>query len=623
MSASTTSAAGSPSLTAAAALVMQGGTGLTPQGGLGLGLTPLGMGMGSSSLVHGLAGMSQAEQEEERTRRLEVIKEMIGAQAAGLVSQEGVERAARKVGLECLWEEGMGIGDKRVLSIAGSGLLIEVDFQGDAIAAVGLSFPASKEGEDGVGRFAKKGSEVLKKDLIGNGKQDYVYAGDFLANLQRLAKMDQLGGDDVSCFDAVDGIFKCLERIYQREVSNVKDKGKVSIEYEVMCNHSGRPLMHGERRVGLGLQYWIDQRLVAQEIDDTEGLEINTEEAINGLLGKVPTRMWTIMVECEESPAQLNEGIKVSDQWVSNNVEKPAKQELDAVHISLNQIDWLDVKDSGLANGKVPDVRFVARFEPTVLLPLQLAMQVHQSLNSAVDQSAIIPATYEAHLFAELDAQNGISTNPRTAEHSLGSTHSGKPRKVTFTLFNQSQDIALAISEVPFKHPMQIVNLLPVLRQWALVSSILRRSFTPRTQEDKPSNPDSRTGKGTNGSNASPPKFQTLEEELAEFLASPSTNGDANDASSAVEISFITSPLPRFTVHFQNPKFGGKLASVAFSIGLNGAFEGVEVDDGRPPPENVDNTEEATNLMMKLREKTRKVLDISESIGVLIEWLSE
>ena len=254
-------------------------------------------------------------------------------------------------------------------------------------------------------------------------------------------------------------------------------------------------------------------------------------------------------------------------------------------------------------------------------------MQIQQSVNSPVDQTTILPTTYEALLFADVDAQNPLPTTPRTVDQTLLSPDFEKARKYTFTLFNQSQDFAQTIAELPFKHPMQIVSLLPTLRQWALAGTLLRHSFTPTVHEEPPAEQNGNEKELTNGTTSSPPAFQTLEEEFADFLSSkPSTSDGARDNPLAVEISFITSPLPRFTVHFQNPKYSGKLASVTFAIGLNGTFEGVEVDDGRPPPatEGADGADEATNAInMQLRDKVRKVLEIGESIGVLVQWLSK
>ena len=172
---------------------------------------------------------------------------------------------------------------------------------------------------------------------------------------------------------------------------------------------------------------------------------------------------------------------------------------------------------------------------------------------------------------------------------------------------------------------MQIVNLLPTLRQWALVGTLLRRSFTPTAHEKLPAKSDKSSEKEIlNGTESSSPAFQTLEEELADFLSTkPSTSDSAHDNPLNIEISFITSPLPRFTVHFQNPRYGGKLASVTFAVSLNGTFDGVEVDDGRPPPDGADVTDETTNTIIRLREKVRKVLEIGESISLLVAWLSK
>lgn len=111
-------------------------TGLTPAG-MGTpgveGVSPLpahliGVAGTGSSVNGGLSllkhGQSVKDQEEERKMRLETIVRLLG-QRWGYVSREGVERCARRVGLECLWEDEISGAEGRTLSIAGNSVLVE------------------------------------------------------------------------------------------------------------------------------------------------------------------------------------------------------------------------------------------------------------------------------------------------------------------------------------------------------------------------------------------------------------------------------------------------------------------------------------------------------------------
>ena len=61
--------------------------------------------------------------DDERRRRIESILAMLKTRP-GRVSEEGVERLAKRTGLEYLWEG--QVGGPRMLSIAGTGVLIDV-----------------------------------------------------------------------------------------------------------------------------------------------------------------------------------------------------------------------------------------------------------------------------------------------------------------------------------------------------------------------------------------------------------------------------------------------------------------------------------------------------------------
>ncbi|KAL8829292.1 MAG: hypothetical protein Q9170_006232, partial [Blastenia crenularia] len=113
-------------------------TGLTPAG-MGTpgveGVSPLPSHLGGSvtgvdgvgTTVNGALKQQVREQEEERKLRLETIVRLLG-QRWGYVSREGVERCARRVGLECLWEDEVSGAEGRTLSIAGDSVLVDVAF---------------------------------------------------------------------------------------------------------------------------------------------------------------------------------------------------------------------------------------------------------------------------------------------------------------------------------------------------------------------------------------------------------------------------------------------------------------------------------------------------------------
>ena len=650
----------SPAATAAAAMLMEGVTfnGFPPNAagaGFGLGLTPRGVGMGYTPLPMAMsasqAGMSAVaaalDQEEERRRRMVVIVDMVGGRW-GFVSREGVERASGRLGLERLWDDEVR---KETLTVAGTGVLVDVGFgaQGE-VGSVVVQFEGSWEGVKG---GAEAAGRVLEGNLKGKEERDRGYVGleGFVGNLERLAGMDRLGSGGVSCFDAVYGIYKSLDRVFKWELEKARGQAQEVVENELLCKHDGRPKMHTKGRVGLALQYWVERRLLAEKGTSDE-MDIDkpiTNEDEDGM------SFWSAIIECEASPAELYPSIRVSDAWVTESVQKPPPADPTILPLDDSPIDWQEPPPTYLSpqspiNGnsvmnidsnldsqlKQPEVRFVAKFEPPVVVPLQLAIDIHQSVGAPLSQDMLLPTTYESLIFADSDAKNPNLTTPRMTEKDVTcydpTIETSTSHKHKYTLLTSPQDFARAITHLPFSHPRQIIAILPILRQWALTASILRRSFVPDPPSDKQP-PTSNAEGATSGHEDGAPTFQTLDAELANFMSSPlpsdpafSGNGTSSNKVRVVSMTLTTTPLPRLVFNFSNPRYGGRLASIGFNVGLNGTIDGVDVDDGSPPWQHngndVDGLGGQGSSVIKLREKVRRVLEIGEDIGVAVEWMT-
>lgn len=617
--------------------------GFTNGAGLGLGFTPRGTGFtpvamqmtGSSGGINGI--LAAQDQEEERKRRIEAVTAMVAGRW-GFVSQEGVERCAKRLGLDALWEDGMGDG-KRMLTIAGTAMLLEVEFEAEDVMGCVLSFPGS--GED-VGGRAARGAEVLRRDLKGDG---YVRLEGFVENMEILGRMDRLGGEKISCFDATDGVFRSLEKLWRWEIEREKQQGKEGVEEEVMCRRSGRPRMHTRGRAGLALQYWME-RLVLGEEKEADEMDID-DKGTGEVDGEA--EIWSAIIECEASSAELYPSIRVSDAWLPQAVGRSAPAEPNELPGNDPSIDWQEppptllapdeqgesaatvTESNPLQQPKPPDVRFVARFEPPVVVPLQTAIQVHNSVGLPIPQEMILSTTYESLLFARNEVQTP-QAEPRTVEKSV-STYDSATDTLTshihkYSLFPQQQDWARSITHLPFSHPRQIIAVLPILRQWALTGSILRRAFDPDKEPPPPKANGHSTSSQDQPSPPEPTPFQTLDAELAAFMASPLPNAPKppSDQVREVQVTFKATPVPQFQVNFPNARYGGKLAGLNFMVGLNGVVGSVDVHDGSPDwgGNGVANGEggEKAKEVVSLREKVRKVLEVGESIGVAVEWLA-
>ena len=644
-------------------------TGLTPAGGIGTpGVSPLpshlGAGEGVGTSVNGsLVRQQVRDQEEERKIRLEAIVQLMG-QRWGYVSREGVERCARRVGLECLWDDELPGTDSRTLSIAGNSVLVDVTFvgTGDEVGSVTLAFPGREDG--GWGTSAKEGAQVLQKDLKGEDKEPLAYVAlePFVANLERLGNLDRLAAGDVNCFDAVDGIGGALRKIWEMEMTKRKEgKGvelQEGIEIDVMCKDSGKPTMHAEGRLGLALQYWMDRRHLAGWKRKADEMEVDGAERT---ASEKPST-WSATIECQSSSVDMYTSIRVSSNWVGEPVEKPAADQEDPFSSSINEasnINWQDppptfanietqpatAMDLGVDTilpQKPPDVRFTARLHPPVLVPLQTAINI---FNSVGVQEAIQPTTYDSLLLPDEDGTPSLSTTERVVEREVsgpsdddaGSMELGARHK--YTLFTDAQAYARNIEEIPFAHPRQIVALLPVLRQWAFVSSLLRRCFQPSEQgNEKPdvsndaspvsasdSDSDSDSSDSDSSFDHDGRRFpiRSIPNEMKAFHNHQPSSSDSSrlQRPTPIDISLsLSGSAPRFDLIFPH---NADLASIAFSVEANAEIADVEImlRAGADGNEKMDGEEGLEARMKKRKEAVKRVLELSEDLGVLVRWI--
>ena len=605
-------------------------SGLTPAGmGMGLGMTPPGGGqLGASGTLNGL-GISDVRQEDEGRRKMEEIIATIGTRW-GRVCQEGLERAAKRVGLECLWEEGRA--GKRTLSIAGNGVLIDVEFNMEDVKNVTLEFAGSRSE---VGKRAAEGAVVLKRDLKGEEEGSYVTLDAFVGNLERLAKMDKLSEGAVNCFDVLEGIRGALQTVFDFEVGRTRaekgpDAAKEAIDRKVLCRASGRPMMHTAGRVGLTLQYWMDRQLLLSATQEPEAMDIDTDSG--PCVGK--SGIYSAILETEATPSSIYPPVRLSNSWLGSPVEKPGPSESDPFLEHASSINWeeppptyisfdkssdenitsSDQQDS-LQNPKTPNVRFIARFEPPLVVPLQTAADIYQSVGAPLAQDSIQPTTYESLLFADTTTPPHHD-GPRIATKRLTSYDvTGEPTEHLhrYSLFTVQPDYGRVIDAIPFSHPRQLIAIFPLLRQWALIGSLLRRSFVPDPLSLSDSTTDTFRSTDDDLDIMVNDQEMTVEEELAALLndnrpSAPSPQSDKENALT-VDITLCTTSLP--------PRVGvvwprrDSLRSVDFGVGLNGV---IEVSPG--------NEGEGGQAILE-RDKISKILSIAEDVGVLIEWLSK
>ncbi len=533
-------------------------------------------------------------------------------------------------------------------------------FKSNVVEHVALTLPTSS---DAVNAHAPKGAAILQKDLspppgVSSINTTLAKFGD---NLERLARLDRLSTAELSCYEAISGVYSSLHKIFEHE----KDITKRSInatgikptmsqneraEREVLCKKSGRPMMHAGRRVGLSLQYWMNKRLApAGEGDSTStGVGTTTSGGENTEYSdEANPQIWSATIECEASPAKLYPPIRVSENWVSEKITKSQDVENLFGASESKIIDWLEPSntvmpivsgqgdamaiDSNTNTHKLPDIRFIAKLEPPIVVPLQIAVEIYATVGISIPPESFRPTTFDGLVVPAdpndaLGQQTGVRELKRLKTVLIqGDNGDVVERRHRNTLYAQKQDFGRMIDEIPFSHPRQLIAILPVrtslnhptlltsqksditflqtLRQYALIARILHNSFPPNNSSNNNPSPAPQP--------TIPPK-QTIEEELAALL-SPTPQPPLQPLDPLpIDITLSTQPTPRISLIFQ---LNNQLTNLTFEISSNADIALVEQN---VLDSNIMHDGGSKQISM---QDLGRVLEISEDLGIVVEFL--
>ncbi|KAI9735987.1 MAG: hypothetical protein M1834_001453 [Cirrosporium novae-zelandiae] len=563
------------------------------------------------------------DNEDERSRRLNMILQIIGTKT-GYVSSDGLERVAKRCGLDCLWDENPLRGESTFM-IAGSHFIIEVAFSpGEdkrAIRKLTLTFPTTQGSELHEG--GARGAEVLKHHLSPSeddeGHGGYVDLRRFKQDLETLAGLDKLSAE-INCFEALEGLYNSLRKIWVFELKkmdcNRPDDRSATNEPKrrrVLCTKSGRPDMHSRNQVGLSTAYWIERHLVLHRIAKPKTFPRNEQDESDEML---EPKIWAVVLECEAYPADAYPPMRVANQWVSDEVEKPMEARDDIFDLdlpSIPQIDWIDPVPTTTKAGLLPDIRFVAHLEPPVTLPCSVVSIIYQNMGHVVTPQQLTTfgqfVTFESLLFPHM-VQIPVFGQMGQQQINLSRTVSSQTkdrilieRQHLNSLFLQKQDYGKTISEIPFSHPRQLIEIFPILRQWVLVSSILTNSFSAPNPPPAPKSPPN-------------PKSPTsLSASLSKVLLIPPSEdlGEPKPPLVNMTVVFNTRPTPRFMVSFNT---GSNHPPIQFAIQIlpNGEVQASDLVTPRQEPLDEERRR-------KLEDKIAGAVKISEDLGMVIELL--
>ncbi|KAF2215564.1 hypothetical protein CERZMDRAFT_81730 [Cercospora zeae-maydis SCOH1-5] len=577
----------------------------------------------SMSEIMGVGAGRKRNEDEERKAKINKILKKIG-KPKGRVSKAGIERVARRCGLTA-------VGDDTEISLAGVGekMMLVVNLQGDAVeGVVPQIFVCEAEKKDEEQYMGIAASKVLLQNLkVPDGIALQSKLDRFAINLDRLAKMDRMSKGQVDCFEAINGVYTSLKKLYDLEKDAVKalrelknDDADEKAAREVLCKRSGRPFMHENGKIGLSLGYWTPLQCPKTSAVKVDGPLVDEPQ------DSLESDIWSLRIEAQPCAAGMYPSLRVSDAWLPENFDIVQQEQgipwQDPPNTLINT-NPTDTGDSMAIDGeRLPDLRFVAKLDPPVILPLQIAATILATLGDQYSQSISFPI-YHLNLLG-IKSQD-LSTKV-VSEQTILVPRADEDTNVLheYVLDIPKGDLAYTLEEIPFSHPRQLVELLPTLRQWASTGKLLHNTFVKSAARN------AQAGNGSNGthqgsdsaSKASPDR------DLNELLDNV---GIERLHKTRVDVSFASGsqlpiPTPNISLAISDAT-GEDLSHVVFQIMPNADvvvehFDGMDIAD--PEPDKIASEEQQTEQNqpdeMK-KKKLAKALEVSNDLGIWVEWM--
>ncbi|KAI1098916.1 mediator of RNA polymerase II transcription subunit 1-domain-containing protein [Jackrogersella minutella] len=519
--------------------------------------------------VGGLVGAAGRTDEEDRKKRMEAVIAALWAQNSSRVSNQGLERLAIHLSLECLWEDVKGAGENaKTLIIAGQTMAVEVNITNHVVHEASLVYTESLPI---IEKHVDKASAILLKDLsLAPGQSPLTKRlTQFRANLERLATLDKLSvTPGFNCHEAIAGIWESLERLHRWDVQKLRDEDHTlsgmsdeRLRVFALCLRNGCPLMHTRGRIGLSIDYWKERRKIASTTVESEN-----------------AKTWGILIECADANGMVYTPVRVSDKWISPDIEKSNLTDDEMISATGPVLDWLEpantliqspeeMKTEGgleLTGPKPPEVVFMANFDPPVIVPHAVAMEVYKI---SATNTPLTSITFDALMFPVVDGSSYDPSEPReisftqtipTFTNRLHGQPQAEPvlKAHQNTLFIYKPVYGQVLNNVPFSHPKDLITILPLLRQYAFLSLLLTNSLKPK--ENKSTVKKAETDK----ENLQP---LTRQQEFENFISGKDKN--ASTEALKVDITLTAHPVPRLFLVFP---FKSHTANVTLEIQIGG-----------------------------------------------------
>lgn len=461
------------------------------------GLTPLSSGqdgLGISTHLPLSQGRDVRNPETDRLTRIQQVATLLKTRAATCcITREGVERIAQLQGFETIWDESN-------LNVAGSAVDLEIIFDPidkDTVRDVVLNVNPTATGEP---QLRKDGTQILKDDLTAQqangltGPWNTLEA--FSANLRRLRQLDHVDST-TNCFEVIGGLYEAFQKIWDEEKSHLQWRNKL---HHLCYGSVGRPGMDRKPRLGFSLNYWADKHEDFQTTNQIHGEDHPAEDEVED------SRLWTAQFYCEAG----NFSIPVSKDWLAAEVLSKEVPEnlLDSTIESLKP-KWRDpIADAATSQLQAKDdtdtimmdppnaipqmlnLHFVCSLDPEVLLPVNVAASLNTEINMIeIDQGAAMTYQQALQMYRNAKAVTAMEKQierrwhrPVPVVNGSGKVEFHEHSYALYSATNGTELWCLQVKELKLTHPKQFANAVQLMRQYALLWTLLKNLVEPASK---------------------------------------------------------------------------------------------------------------------------------------------
>lgn len=517
---------------------------------------------------------------------------------------------------------------------------MEIGMRDHVVQSVSLQFPVSGPS---VTKHASKAEAIILDDLkLAPNQHPWTKSLDrFAANLERLAVLDKLSvldKDDskphIVAHDAVAGLYESLDKLHDWDIKKLREdlelsqKGDDYIRISAMCERNGQPVMHERGHVGLCLDYWREQRLYNPQ----------SEEAKEGhRRGKT----WGILIGCAERNALVYSApVRVSNQWIADEIELPAAEGLRGP-----MLNWQEPPDSflpgnegvhhehdplALSGPKLADVMFMATLDPPITLPASVWEEMHHLTGAPPHLNPAFMHTFDYLIFPPEGEYSAAEPRIITAERKIKAFTKDRkqaPRTHENRLFILKSVYGQTLTELPFSHPSQLVNMLPTLRQYAFLWNLLDKAFGKEEPQQETTRSDGKTTKIIAKSDEYLSWMNRANKD-AEVLTSktyqPPSGISSVQEPVKIDVTLNAHPQPNPKLQIMFP-FRGRPAQFMIDIERNGVVQvestNIVDDEGRLLDESGVPADGAVSNPSWKKERLGRLLMFFEDIGLWCEWI--